>query len=555
MSAGSPCSTSWTAPGDTERVTPANAPTRRAVAGGCLAAATLSACSTGGRERRPNTLVVGLPYDVDTLNVYATGFLGDVQAAVVEGLVAPDERARYVPVLATSVPTLQNGGIVLTEGGRAMTVTYRLRPGVLWHDGAPFTAADVAFTWRAVNNPAFLAESKQGAADILAIDTPDPLTVVCHYKKVAPDFASTLFTFGILPRHLLDGADLNTAPYNDRPIGTGPFVVKAFERGQYVLTERNPHYWRRDAHGVQLPYLDRLIFKIIPNSNTLLTQLRSGELDLVVQTPYDQAKQMRGTSAIVLQSEPLLSWKHLDFNFRNPALRDLAVRRAMAYAIDRRSLVRAEGGFPAPIKSVVVPIFPFYDPATPEHPYDPGRAATLLEAAGYRTGSDGVRARDGRRLSFRFIVQAGRGDDELAQQVIIAQLKAIGVEAQADNKMGVAFRQARYKGDYDLMYATWVTGATPAYSEFFASHGALNSQAYSNPVLDALFARMEATLDPAEYKRSVFQMQRILAEDVATVPLITNVAVIARRRALEGFIPNPTNMTPFLTAGYWRMAA
>ena len=139
--------------------------------------------------------------------------------------------------------------------------------------------------------------------------------------------------------------------------------------------------------------------------------------------------------------------------------------------------------------------------------------------------------------------------------MIIAQLKAIGVEARADNKMGVAFRQARYKGDYDLEYATWVTGADPAYSEFFGTHGALNSQKYSNPALDALVAEMESTLDPAEYKRLAFQMQRILAEDVPTVPLITNVAVIARRKELQGFIANPTNMTPFVTAAFWRMAA
>ncbi len=528
---------------------------RRVIASGAGGAAALAGCSSIRGGRAPNTLVVGLPYDVDTLNVYSTGFLGDVQAAVVEGLLVPDEHARYAPVLALEVPTLANGGIRLNEAGYPMSITYRLRPGVLWHDGAPFTSADVAFTWRAVSNPAFLAESKQGASEITAVETPDPLTVICRYGKVAPDFASTLFTFGILPRHVLEGVDLNTAPYNDRPVGTGPFMVEVFKRGQYVLTRRNPHYWRRDAAGVQLPYLDRLIFKIIPNSNTLLTQLRSGELDLVVQTPYDQAKQMRSTPAIVLQSEPLLSWKHLDFNFRNAVLRDLAVRRAMAHALDRRSLVQAEGGFPAAVKSVVAPIFPFYDADAPPCPYDPRRSAQLLDAAGYRVGPDGVRAKDGRRLSFRFIVQAGRGDDELAQQVIIAQLKAVGVEAQADNKMGVAFRQARYKGDYDLMYATWVTGVDPAYSEFFGTGGALNSQKYSNPALDALLVQMESTLDRAEYKRLAFRMQRILADDMPTIPLITNVAVIARRRQLQGFIPNPTNMTPFVTAASWRMAA
>ncbi len=102
------------------------------------------------------------------------------------------------------------------------------------------------------------------------IDTPDPLTVVCHCNKVSPDFASTLFTFGILPKHALEGRDLNTDAYNEKPLGTGPFMAREFRHGQYVLTDRNPNYWRRDDRGKALPYLDHLVSKIIPDSNTLL---------------------------------------------------------------------------------------------------------------------------------------------------------------------------------------------------------------------------------------------------------------------------------------------
>ncbi len=530
---------------------------RGALGGGLSLALALSAVACKPRRRRAsNTLNVGLTFDIDTLNVYSTGFLGDVQAAVVEGLLAPDEHARYVPVLALETPTLSNGGITLTDGGWGMVVRYALRPGVTWHDGQPFTAADVAFTWRAVNDPAFIAESKDGAEDIAAIETPDDLTVICHYRRVDPAFAATLFTFGILPRHLLEGVDLNTAPYNDAPIGTGPFMVKAFKRGQYVLTERNPNYWRRDAAGRRLPYLDRMIFRIIPNSNTLLTQLKAGELDLVVQTPYDQAKQMKGlVGDIVLERAPLLSWQHLDFNFRNRTLRDVTVRRAIAHAIDRGALVRALGGFPLPIKSVVVPVFPFFDPDAPEHPHDPALANHLLDAAGYARGPDGVRARGGERLSYRFLVQAGKGDDELAQQVILAQLKAIGVEAWPDNRTGVAYRQARYKGLYDLNYSGWVTGAQPLYSKFFATGGSNNGQGYSNPALDKILAEMEASLDPETVRRAAFEMQRILAQDLPTVPLTSNLAVVARRASLRNFRPNPTNMTPFVDASAWRLDA
>jgi peptide/nickel transport system substrate-binding protein len=504
-------------------------------------------------QSRGGTLTAGLTYDIDTLNVYSTGYLGDVQAAVVEGLLAPNEHAEYVPVLAIEVPTLKNGGIELVDGGKKMKVTYKLRPGVTWHDGHPFTSADVKFTWEAVKNPQFVAESKDGTGDIDSIDTPDDLTVLCHYNTIAPDFASTLFTFGILPKHALEGKDLNTDTYNERPLGTGPFMVKEFKRGQYVLTERYPSYWRKSDKGEPLPYIDQLIFKIIPDSNTLITQLKSGELGLVVQVPYNQAKQIEHVAGLELIKAPLLSWQHLDFNLKGPkSLQDLTVRKAIAHAMNRETLVRAQGGFPQPIKSVVVPVFEkLYDPNTPSYAFDPRLANKMLDEAGYAKGSDGIREKGGEKLAYRIVVQAGRADDELAEQVIIAQLKAIGIAARPDNKTGVAYRQARYKGDYDLLYGRWITSADPVYSVFYGTKGPNNGQGYSNPKLDEVFAKLEHTLDPAERKTYAAQMQTILAEDVPSIPLTTNVAVIAKTTKLENFVPNPTNMTNFVDTSSW----
>ncbi len=504
-------------------------------------------------QQKGGTLIVGLTYEIDTMNVYSTGFLGDAQAAVVEGLLAPDQHAKYVPVLATEVPTIENGGIVLSEDGKTMTVKYKLRPDVKWHDGKPFTSADVKYTWEAVKDPAFTAESKDGSAEVASIETPDDLTVVVHYSSILPTFASTLFTFGIFPKHLLEGTDLNTSSYNETPVGTGPFKVTEFVRGQYVVTERFDGYWAKSEKGDALPYLDKIIFKMIPDTNTLITQLKSGEVNLVVSTPYSQAKQVEGISGIELVKGPLLSWQHLDFNFKRPSLADINVRKAIAAAVDRTVLSKAQGGFPEPIKSPVVPVFEFYDPNTPEIAYDVAAANRILDDAGYAPGSDGIREKNGERLSYAFMVQAGRADDELAQQVIIAQLKAIGIEAVANNQTGVAYREARYKGGYDLIYGRWITSADPVYSVFWGTGGANNGQSYSNPALDEALSKFETTLDPAARKTAASEFQKILAEDLPSIPLTTNVALIAKTAALKNFAPNPTNMTNFVHTAEWYM--
>jgi peptide/nickel transport system substrate-binding protein len=497
------------------------------------------------------TLQVGLSYEIDTMNVYSTGYLGDAQATIIEGLLAPDENARYVPVLATEVPSLENGGIVVSDNGKTMTITYKLREGVVWHDGEPFTSADVKFTWEAVKDPAFIAESKAGSEDIDSIDTPDYLTVVCHYNTIAPDFASTLFTFGIMPKHILEGQDLNTSGYNELPVGTGPFMAAEFERGQYVVAKRNPNYWRTDDNGTQLPYLEQIIFKMLPDTNTTMTQLRTGELDMIVRAPYNQADQIDAIDGMRILTGPLLSWQHVDFNFENPMLADLAVRQAFAHAIDRSTIIRAQGGFPEAIKSIVVPVFDLYDDTTPDYVFDQAKAAQLLDDAGYTTGTNGIREKDGQPMSFNFVTTAGRSDDENVQQILMAQLKEVGIDLVPDNQVGVAYREARYNGNYDLIYGRWITSADPVYSGFYGTEGPNNGQGYSNPELDTVLETLENSLDPAIRKEAASRMQHIVAEDLPSIPLTTNVALIAVVEKLQNFLPNPTNMTNFVDTSSW----
>ncbi len=503
-------------------------------------------------QERGGTLTIGLGYEIDTLNPYSTGYLGDVQATVLEGLIAPDSNAEYVPVLATEVPTLENGGIVLSEDGETMTVTYTLRDGVTWSDGEPFTSADVAFTWEAVKNPDFLAESKDGTDDIVSIETPDPLTVVVNYNTVAPDFASTLFTFGILPQHVLEGQDLNTSEFNQKPIGTGPFMVSEYQAGQYVVLERNPNYWDTAEDGTQLPYLDGLVFRIVPDSNTLVTQLKSGELDMAYGVPYSQIAGFEEQAGVRVIANKTLSWQHLDFNLANPILNDLAVRQAFAHAIDKNTVSRALGGYPEVIDTVVVPLFPFSNPDVPTYGYDVEEANRLLDEAGYTLGDDGVRVDSaGNRLSFRILTQSGRTEYETAQQVMVANLKAVGIELVPDNKSGVAYTDARYDGDYDLFYAGWITPADPNYAIFYETGGVLNSQGYSNPELDAVLENANTTIEPEARADYLRQFQEILMTDIPTLPIVSGPSMIVVTERLQNFEPNPTNMTNFVHTSNW----
>lgn len=505
-------------------------------------------------QERGGTLTVALNYDLDTLDPYASGFLTDVQATFLAGLVAPNHDAEYEPVLAQEVPTLENGGIVVSEDGQTMVVTYHLRPGLKWADGEPVTSADVKFTWEAVKDPSYLGPEKDGTAEIDRIETPDELTAVVYYNRVYAGFKASLFTYGLLPQHVLEGKDLNTDPFWDAPFGAGPFMVTEFVRGQYVIVERNPYYFETDANGVQLPYLDRIIFKIIPDSNTQTTQLRSGEVDFAYNVPYTALATLQNVPTLEVTNAKTLAFRHVTFNLANELLADPAVRQAFAHGIDRSALNRALGDYMIPIDTFVVSTFAFASDDVPTYPYDPEQARRILMDAGFQPGRDGIMERDGKRLSFDFMTQSGRAEYETAQQVLIAQMKAIGIELKPDNKAGAALSEARRNGGFDVWYSGWITPADPidSYISFYATGGFNNGGAYSNPETDAALTAAASSLDPVQTAAYMQEAQRLVLTDLPSIPLFETPSIIVATNRLEGFESNPTNQTHFRqVAGWW----
>ena len=507
-------------------------------------------------QQQGGTLRVALGYDLDTLDPYASGFLTDVQATFLAGLVTPNHDAEYDPVLVEEVPTLENGGITFNEDHTKMIVTYHLLPDLKWADGEPLTSADVLFTWEAINDPAYLGPEKGPAADIERIETPDELTAVVYYNGIYSGFKASMFTYGLLPQHALEGKDLNTDAFWDAPFGAGPYMVTEFVRGQHVVVERNPYYHEVDENGVQLPYIDQIVFMITPDSNTQTTQLRSGEIDFAYNMPQTSLASIEGSENLVVEYAPTLGFRHLTLNLNNEHLADHAVRQAIAHAIDREVLNRALGDFMLPIDTFVVSTFSFSSDDVPTYEYDPELARQILTDAGYVPGNDGIMAKDGSRLSFSFMTQAGRAEYETAQQVLMAQLNAIGIETSTDNKVGAALSEARRAGEFDVWYSGWITPADPidSYISFYGTDGFNNGGAYSNPEADAVLNAANQELDPAIVAEEMQTAQEIVLSDIPSIPLLEAPSIVVRSNRLQGFVSNPTNQTNFRQVATWWLA-
>ncbi|MEA2663571.1 MAG: peptide/nickel transport system substrate-binding protein, partial [Candidatus Eremiobacteraeota bacterium] len=279
-------------------------------------------------------------------------------------LLRADGAGRLVPDLATAVPTLANGGI--SPDGR--TVTYHLRRGARWHDGAPFGARDVVFSFHAALNPNNAVPDRTGFDHVAAVRALGPYTVRVRLTRAFAPFVASAFTLGandpypILPAHLLAGKhDLNRDPYNAAPVGLGPYKLERWERASRIVLSADPRYFRGT------PAIPRIEIAIVPDPNTIATLWQAGKLDLVigrVQTgrAFLDRLRVRKDAHVVLQ--PHYEFDFLDMNQSRPPLDDVRVRRAVAQAIDRARIMRdLDGELWVPGESDRLPGQFAYDPA------------------------------------------------------------------------------------------------------------------------------------------------------------------------------------------------
>ena len=531
-----------------------------AIAGSAVACGTGSdtAMPGGPAASRPGSasrLVVGYDREPDTLNRFSTHILEDIETCVVEGLVTTDESMAVVPLLAESVPTIENGGVVLREDG-GMDVTWRLRPGVTWHDGTPHTSADVKFTVEAINSPAYNPESTDGFDRISSVDTPDPLTAVVHYREIYAPYALQ-FVRGTLPKHVLEGRDIDSAnDYNRAPLGTGPYRVAEWKSGEFIRLEAVPNYWR----GAGMPAIKTLLFKFIANTNTRINQLKSREVDMVVMFPWDKHREVAAIPGVSVHRINGNGYEHVTLNQRAvPAFADVRVRQALTHAIDRAliSTTILEGLAPV-THGPVQPVSWAHNPNVRTYGFDPVRAGALLDEAGWRdTNGDGVRDKGGRRFSFTLITQAGFAVRENVAQVLQRQFKDVGVEVAVQLHDGTSISKLWFDGRFDAMLHWWQLPADPELTLFFAKDRmpprGRNINYVSDDALTALVYAADRTVQQAERRRILGEAQMRIADLAVEIPLYGVTKLDAVPARLSGFTGNPTNTGPFWNVHAWTL--
>jgi peptide/nickel transport system substrate-binding protein len=484
-----------------------------------------AAASTSAGAVRPLTL--SLESDPSSLDTILNTAYGWLLGPLTQGyLFLVDAQGRLVPDRALSVPTRAGGGI----SSDGLTIRYRIRTG-RWSDGAPFDARDVAFSVEALRNPRTNVPDRSTVEAIRSVEAPRPDTLIVHLKKPSAPFVSSFLTLGandpfaILPRHIAAAyPDLNRSSLDTQPVGLGPFRLLRWVRGERLQFERNPFYWRRPARA------PRIDVSIVPNAITRVLLVQTGRLDETYVSGLELERARRAglpVAGAVTNIED-----YLQFNLRRPALRDRAVRAALAQALDRARLARVVyRGLEVPTDSGQLD--PQLGSGARLPAYAPAAARAVLAP---------------RRLALDLAIAGEWRSSSAAAVQIQAQFAQAGVNVTIHSYTPGTFWGPKSDGGileggrFDLALTSWSPALDPDRSYLFGC-AALppaggNAGAYCSADFDAAEAAGAASYEPAARRAAYRRAHAILAHDLPILPLGFERSAYALSPRLRGFAPN-----------------
>ncbi|MBI5441340.1 MAG: ABC transporter substrate-binding protein [Deltaproteobacteria bacterium] len=476
-----------------------------------------SCASAPDRDRGTDEFRVGIEDSPSTLDPrYASDAHGSrILPLLFHGLLAQRPSGEYEPDLAER-----------WERPDPTTHVFRLRPGVRFHDGSLLSARDVVATYRYVVDPAHGCPAGSSLSMISSVEAPDERTVVFRLKEPFASFPAQL-TVGVLPAALASKPDLG-----DAVVGTGPYRLSSFKVGEEVILSAFAEHFGGP------PRLPRLRFRVVSNGTTRLLEAETGGLHLLQNAvpPY-AVKFLRRRPDVRVIAAPGSSYQYLAFNLEDPILRDVRVRRAVAHAIDRGRLIAfALEGLGRPATGLFPPEHWAHYPGTPAYDYDPGRAAALLDEAGY-PDPDGPGPRPRFRLSYK--TSMDKTANEVAR-VIAEDLGRVGIAVEIRSfEWGTFFSDVK-AGNFQLISLRWIGMSDPDAVHFIFHSSSVppaggNRGRYRSAEADRLIERSRRELDPALRRELLYAIQELVARDCVYASLWWLDNVVVLRKGFEGF--------------------
>lgn len=490
-----------------------------------------------------------------------------------------DQSWELVCMLCTELPTFENGRAVAEEapgGKQGVALTYAIRPEARWGDGTPVTTRDVLFTWEVGRHP----KSGVGAAEmyrrIWKIDVVDEKTFTVHDEKLTFNY-NAINDFRLLPEHLERPVfEADPATYRNRTLfdadptnpglAFGPYRIARVVPGSQIVVERNPTWWGA------APAFERIIIKAIENTTALEANLLSGEIQMIEGSSglsLDQALafERRHGQRFQILYKPGLIYEHMDAMLDNPVLADRRVRQALLYGLDRETLSRKlfAGRQPVALTNVH-PLDWVHTDAVPRYAFDPARAGTLLDEAGWRIGAGNLRRNNkGEPLRLELMTTAGNRTRELIQQVIQSQWRALGIDVAIRNEpprvfFGETTSRRRFR---DLALFAWISSPenvprTTLHSEEIPGEAngwsGQNFTGFRNARVDELIERIEVELDREKRRPLWHELQRIYAEELPALPLFFRADAHIWPTWLQGVEPTGHLAPVTLWVERWRVA-
>ena len=496
----------------------------------------------GEKPAYGDTFIESLTGNISGLipNVLSDSASFEIGSMLYSGLITRDKDLNIIGELAESWTFSQD----------CLDLTFNLRRNVRWHDGRPFTAADVVFTYETMIHPKTPTAYREDFKAVAEVAAPDPYTLRVRYKQ---PYAKALQSWGLwmLPRHLLESyvreGRLREAPQNrSNPVGTGAYRFGEWKPGEKVVLVANPDYFEGR------PHLGRVVYRIIPSQATIFLELKAKGVDAAGLTALQFKRQTEYPAfrkAYHKYEYPANAYTYLGFNLKDPRFADRRVRQAIAHAINKRELI--DGVLLGLGREATGPYKPgtwAHNPDVPTYPYDMAKARALLAAAGWtETNADGVLVRNDQPFTFELLTNQGNDERKKVAEIVQASLKELGI--QVDIRViewASLLKEYIKKRRFEAIILGWGIGLDPDQYEIWHSSKTgpdeLNHISYANPEVDALLEQGRTSCRQEERKKSYARFQEVLAEDQPYVFLYFRDALPVVSSRVRGIVPAPSGI-------------